>query len=351
MNATLAPISTETPTQPPTQPPTPTQEPTATPAQTPTATQTKAPVPAPEGVLTQIQFEALIIDEYLLDGPPDISQEMLAFEFVEGDKKEILQKTESYRDYQVQIKQYNNRALEPFGYSKERFNIYKSGEVIARNIFWMQPVSVNASKTNFIVDVGNFAGGTYVLTRDSFEKRTSSGREAQCYVGDRMLSIESIQTDHQQYTFSVYLDNTLAYRSEFHLGTATFATYLGPWSYDNHWAIALLDSKKAGKDDWEPFNRIVLDGKDLNSLYGYQETFQFTLLGGHPFYFYQRNEKIGISFDGKRISREYDEIPHYNCCSPALLNPRSSMNMIWFFAKRGPNWYYVEAYIPIDTEK
>ena len=96
----------QTPIPSSTQLPTPTQKSTAT---TSTATETLTPVPPPEGILTQIQFGALTIDEYLLDGPPDISTEMLAFGFAAGNKKEILRKTEAYRDYRTQVMQYNNR--------------------------------------------------------------------------------------------------------------------------------------------------------------------------------------------------------------------------------------------------
>ncbi len=317
---------------------------------TPIATETMTPVPPPEGILTQIQFGALTIDEYLLDGPPDISTEMLAFGFAAGDKKEILRKTEAYRDYRTQVMQYNNRVLEPFGYSHDRYNIYKSGEVIARHIYWIRPVSVNASQTNFIVDVELF-GGIHVFNKDGIEKRTwSSGREAKCYVGDRMLSIDVASVAHQQVTFSAYLDDTLAYQTEL-FPVSTYGIYDGPWSYDNHWAIVLLDAEKDEADNWKQVNRVIVDGQDLNSVYGYQQSFQFAVLAGHPFYFYQKDGKIGISFDKAELPREYDEIPHYRCCSPALLNPGSSMNMIWFFAKRGPNWYYVEAYVPLDTEK
>lgn len=334
-----------------TQPPTPTKKSTARPVNSPTATETMPPVLPPEGILTRIQFGALTVDEYLLDGPPDISTEMLAFGFAAGDKKEILRKTEAYRDYRTQVMQYNNRVLEPFGYSHDRYNIYKSGEVIARHIYWIRPVSVNASQTNFITDVDHFDGGSYILTRDVFEKRTwPPERQALLYVGDQMLSLETVSTDYQQGIFSVYLDDTLAYQSEIH-PVSTYATYDGPWSYDNHWAIVLLDAEKDEADNWKQVNRVIVDGQDLNSVYGYQQSFQFTVLAGHPFYFYQKDGKIGISFDEAELPREYDEIPHYYCCSPALLNPGSSMNMIWFFAKRGPNWYYVEAYLPLDTEK
>src|SRR5512143_465203 len=50
----------------------------------------------------------------------------------------------------------------------------------------------------------------------------------------------------------------------------------------------------------------------------------------------------------KFASGDQDEIPHYGCCNGALTNPRISTNMVWSFARRGKDWYYVEAYTPAD---
>ncbi len=127
---------------------------------------------------------------------------------------------------------------------------------------------------------------------------------------------------------------------------STYEFFDGPWTYNGHWALVLLDAKPDAAQGPAPYDRLIVDGQDINSAKGYEQSFQFALLDGRPFYFYQKGGKIGVSFDGQEMAQNYDEIPHYQCCTPALLNPGKSMNMVWFFARRGNNWYYVEAYIP-----
>ncbi len=305
----------------------------------------------------------LVINEYLLVGGPDISTDQLKFHFANDDQEEILASTESYRDYQKQIAEHNNRVLAPFGYRQEDYqqdngfgysfwysNIYHSDEKIVNGALFVSPVSVNASGTDFITEVETF-DGTYMLTSDRFEKRPwPPEREPYAYVGDQLLSIEFTGIAHQQSLAKVSLDDNLVYQSEIH-NVSTYGDKDGPWVYKGHWAVVLLDAEKDDNGDWKMVNRVVQDGKDLNTEKDYKQSFQFAVLDERPFYFFQKDGKIGISFDGQEFFQGYDEVPHYNCCSPALLNPAFSMNMIWFFAHRDDHWYYVEAYVPTKDSK
>lgn len=114
-------------------------------------------------------------------------------------------------------------------------------------------------------------------------------------------------------------------------------------TYGNHWVLEL-----AGRLAPDVFpGRIFVDGKSINALNGYDESFGFQTIDGRPFYFYERNKKIGISYYGHEIPLGYDSVPHYGCCTGGELNPQIARNMIAFFAWRGANWrsakwYYVE---------
>jgi len=66
-------------------------------------------------------------------------------------------------------------------------------------------------------------------------------------------------------------------------------------------------------------------------------------LNNQPFYFFSKSGKIGISYQDRAIALGYNEVPHYNCCSAAELNPRRAFAMVAFFAQRGEQWYYVKA--------
>jgi hypothetical protein len=109
------------------------------------------------------------------------------------------------------------------------------------------------------------------------------------------------------------------------------------WSFDDHWVLEIL---YAEDEIWQ--GRIYRDGQLINDAENYQDAFGFQLLGGKPFYFYQREDGLGYSYDGQETPLPYEEIPHYGCCSATTLNPHPAENMVAFFAQTGEDWYYVE---------
>jgi hypothetical protein len=120
----------------------------------------------------------------------------------------------------------------------------------------------------------------------------------------------------------------------------------GLWAYSNHWAleIAQVTQKISSQNEisLDSFGQIVQDGKLLNERNGYDEAFGFQLMNGKPFYFYKRDGQIGISYDNQEVPLGYAQIPHYQCCSGAELNPKSAQSMVAFFAQWDGKWYYVE---------
>jgi hypothetical protein len=296
----------------------------------------------------------LVIEEHLLTAPPDLSTDQLVFHFASGNQDQILAKTAPYRDFRKQYEDYNRQALAPFGYSlKDQaepagagyMSIYHGDQLVAKDVMFIPPVSVNASKTDF-VGMADLSDGTYLFTHNQFRVSDwSTGRQLYGYVGNRLLSVERTNLSPGVADLRVSLDNQLAYETQYN-DVSTYEFFDGPWTYGNHWALVLLDAKPGTAHGPAEYDRLILDGQDINSAKGYEQSFQFALLDGRPFYFYQKSGKIGISFDGQEFAKDYDEIPHYQCCIPALLNPGKSLNMVWFFARRGNDWYYVEAYVP-----
>ncbi|MFN2112075.1 MAG: hypothetical protein ACK2TT_03055 [Anaerolineales bacterium] len=109
------------------------------------------------------------------------------------------------------------------------------------------------------------------------------------------------------------------------------------WSYDGHWVLEILYSED---EIWQ--GRIYRDGQLLNDTENYLDAFGFQLLGGKPFYFYQREDGLGYYYDGQENPLPYQEILHYGCCSASTLNPQPAENMVAFYAHTGDDWYYVE---------
>jgi hypothetical protein len=123
----------------------------------------------------------------------------------------------------------------------------------------------------------------------------------------------------------------------------------GVWAQGDTWVAEVVHltchSVRTGESqsvECQPRGLIIQNGEVLNEHYGYEEAFGFQWLNGKPFYFFQKAGKIGIHDHDQEISLEYDEIPHYKCCSAAELNPRHATQMVAFFARRGEQWYYVE---------
>lgn len=111
----------------------------------------------------------------------------------------------------------------------------------------------------------------------------------------------------------------------------------GLWTYGDHWALEIL---LADPSVWA--GQIFVDGELVNRLGGYDEAFGFQLLAGKPFFFYLRNGHVGVSYDGQETDLDFDEVPHYRCCSESSLNPTQAQNMVAFFARRDQAWLYVE---------
>ena len=299
----------------------------------------------------------LVIEEHLLRAAPDISTDRLVFHFAGNDQQAVLARSAPYKDLPAQTDEFNRRALASFGYelkfqpapdgdpSYHTTDIYRGDRLIARGAVGMAPISLNASGTDFIGLV-DMPDGSYIFTRERFAARPAPfEKQPYAYAGDRLLSLEVRGVSPGRARLDVYLDDRPAYSTDFN-DVSVYGPFDGPWTYAGHWALVLIDAAPDGRGGWNPYARLIVDGRDLTAGGGYQQAFQFSVLDGRPFYFYQQGGRIGLSFDGRQFARDYDEVPHYSCCSEALLNPGHSMKMAWFFARRGRDWYYVEAYVP-----
>jgi hypothetical protein len=167
-------------------------------------------------------------------------------------------------------------------------------------------------------DVSAFQGGNKLAVSDSSEYNISSG-----------------EWDH---FVQVNLDQKLIYTAAYHPAELTYS-FRALWMDDQHWVLEVACETKP-----YPYavGHIVMDGKSLNELYAYEESFGFQTMHGKFFYFFNRGGKIGISYNGQEIPLGYDNVLHYGCCSAGVLNPIMSENMVAFFAQRGGHWYYVE---------
>ena len=97
--------------------------------------------------------------------------------------------------------------------------------------------------------------------------------------------------------------------------------------------------------DWifECEEKVFINGKDIGKEKGYSKIFDYSYIDDNPFYFYEKNSLIYISYNNKSLPHKYKKVLHYLCCGPSMLNPASYNKMVCFYAqKEDGNWYYVE---------
>lgn len=101
------------------------------------------------------------------------------------------------------------------------------------------------------------------------------------------------------------------------------------WSWDGHWFL-------------EVENVLIMDGEIQNNKMGYEELFDWHLADGLPLYFYRKADKFGINYDGKVLSKNYDDLIHgFLCCDPGRYSLNSGDNGAAFYARRNGVWWYV----------
>ncbi len=86
---------------------------------------------------------------------------------------------------------------------------------------------------------------------------------------------------------------------------------------------------------------IILNGKSLNNLYGYDETFSFEMLNGVPFFLFKKDNKFGLFYKSREYSGKYDDIVRYACCEYGVFNPMSDNHAVEFTARKKNTWYGV----------
>jgi hypothetical protein len=122
--------------------------------------------------------------------------------------------------------------------------------------------------------------------------------------------------------------------------------FQGLWVEDGHWILEVAYVTVTSQDNNNYYTNAVgqvyRDGVSLNEQYSYEEMFGYQPLGGKPFYFYQQDGVIHLSYDGQELPLWYDEVPHYGCCSYGMINPRAASNWVSFWGQREGVWYYTE---------
>ncbi|MDH7475749.1 MAG: hypothetical protein QHJ74_17375 [Anaerolineae bacterium] len=287
----------------------------------------------------QTEVSALTVEEY-----PIVVQEMDTpshFEYFRRIPSEVLERRRAWREPSAEkLVESCNTVLIPFGYrlvlkrkpgwDRPFYDLYQEESLLKSDLDAIWPVSVNDTGDDFALLVEELNGPTFLVRREAIEKWD---QDRHCYmppifVGDDLVAVE-VDEQHERYV--VRREGKMAYNFTALVAPGPRADnpVKGLWSWDGHWVL-------------EVDGQVIMGGQNLNQDLGYAEIFGWRLLKGQPFYFFRKDNHIGISYAGQALSYQYDEVIHYRCCEPAAFNVFGNETMVWFHALRDGMWYYVE---------
>jgi hypothetical protein len=237
----------------------------------------------------------------------------------------------------------NNAALAPFDYrlearfdaerNQDLYDLFHEGdpEPVALGLSYLWPVSVNASGTNFslVVEKAPDASLYHVQTDgiQPWDDADLSNWLPPGYVGDALAQLTF--TGFPTITYQVELDSRPVYSgTAMAMGAYMPLRFFTTW--DGHWVV--------GVDD-----HLIVDGQDLGETLGYDAAFDFRLIRGEPFYFFEQGGQVRLSYGGRTLPNAYDQVFHNQCCEAAIHNPLNLGDTMLFHALWNGTWYFVEA--------
>ncbi|MDD5369934.1 MAG: hypothetical protein PHQ40_12675 [Anaerolineaceae bacterium] len=299
------------------------------------STLSTAPSLTPQGSRIPVSLpDNLEVEEYTLKSKPQLDP--LSFEVTQGSTAEVLKKHQVARSMKLHLSDTNDK-LGQFGYSltpvkaSRSYILNRNQRPFLQNIESFGKVSINTSGTDFVIVI--ITKDSTVLVSKAHVTQTNPWEASHnifaVFLGDDLLiaqqvDIDGFQVQVTQAGKTIFMDTSIP------AGYRSVATPLqGLWVDEGHWYL-------------EVGGEVFLDGESLNRQYDYTEVFHFQLIHGHPFYFFNDGTGIGVSYNHQILPLRYTEIPHYECCSAAELNPVGRENIVAFFAQRQGIWSYVE---------
>ena len=323
---------------------------------TPAAGATPRPVgtlPATQGAsaaATPAAAEQIAIREWPVSATEVMGPGRFEYNDLLGD--EVLARIQALRDRSAARSLAEaNAALTPFGYRLEsRFDdqwqkiLYDvcregEGEPLLAGLASLWRVSVNASGTEFVLAAENDPGERpmYVLVRNGEVEPWEPGESgllAPAYVGDALAQI--ITTGFPTITYQVELGAQGGPGSTqvVYTGTAASAGAYMPLrsftTWDEHWVLEVDD-------------HLIMDGEDIGQALGYDAAFGFARIGAQPFYFFEQDGLVRISYGDQVLPNAYEMVFHNQCCEASIHNVEAGPDAVWFHALRDGTWYFVEA--------
>lgn len=235
-----------------------------------------------------------------------------------------------------------NEAAYP-GHGQTVYDLVKTGGSPVKRVHGLQNIDtfcMNAAETSFLFVASQLLGETtrYVLVRDGQCTEWNPAWKtafSPILLGESLMTVEKTpigsgdDAHSALYRFRVKKDGEevfefLAEEKPTSRVDKRFFTWEGSW------VIEYVD-------------HVVIDGEDIGRARGYDAVYCYRIIDGEPFYFFEGNHKVHMAYAHQALPFTYDEVIHDQCCEPSHFNVRSNDCMVWFHARKGDHWYYVEA--------
>jgi hypothetical protein len=260
--------------------------------------------------------------------------------------QELLDRRRPWRepDPQEKVAEYNE-ILAPFGYRLEAefnaewnltfYDLYRTTmtEPLLLDLMRVWPPSVSASGNEFVMAVENAPNvqPTNLLITPQGPmpwEAADSNMLPPAYLGDAQAAVVGKPGQGIDLEYTVWVGGEQVYKGTAPMMVTHPLRGFAVWA--DHWALELED-------------QVIVDGVDLGAELGYDKVFGFQVLGGKPFYFYEDDRTVHLSYDGETLSASYEQVVHNQCCEMSMFNVAGNQDMVWFHALRDGLWYYVEA--------
>ncbi len=246
------------------------------------------------------------------------------------------------RDRYVKWKQYSpdamvetpNALLAPFGYRLEQnpimssysFRLFRDGVMLLDSITHFWSVTVKSDGSDFVLQV-EVKNGQILLVLSGQMQEWRADKHfyiSPVFAGDQLVALEEsigqvVVKEDGKRVFSIPAE----------MGVGNPVKGLTAW--DGNWVL-------------EVDEKVIVDGTSLNDDLRYEKIFNWTLIGGQPFYFYIEapNGEVHVSYAGTDLVQNYQEVIHYACCEPAAFNPQFNEHLITFYGRKNGTWTYVQ---------
>jgi hypothetical protein len=233
--------------------------------------------------------------------------------------------------------------LKPFGYELRAFDtgngvgkaLYRDGRILFDNVYRVSDVYVYSTDsdpiTSFTVTTMNKPGfadfSSYIIQNDRINTWEYSIQDPPfdpILFGNEMLWVKAT-TQHGG--LQVLKSNREVVFS-FDVYTEPLYAVSGFKAWNGHWILSARDF-------------LIQDGEFINKKLGFEEIFSWGLIAEKPVFLFRKGSRIGISYNGKILPLNYQDVARYLCCGPGVNNLSIDPDSVRFFAKRDGVWYYV----------